>query len=260
MSQRTCKIDGCSNLLVARGWCSKHYKRWRKHGTPNYVASTKSPMPCSVFGCTSKQEKRQWCEKHYRQHLIASNPPCSIDGCNRNAEKRGWCNKHYRRWQKSGHPETGNRRFSDPEKSFAYRTRRQGHCLIWTGSKNQNGYGTIRINGVPIPAHRYAWERVNGPIPEGMMVDHKNCYNPACCNVEHLRLATDQQNKFNRPSAQNNSSTGTRNVYPCGNVWRVQLMKDRKAYHFGTYQTIEEASVVAERARQELFGDFAGRG
>lgn len=29
-----CSIDGCTNIARARGWCPKHYVRWRKHGNP----------------------------------------------------------------------------------------------------------------------------------------------------------------------------------------------------------------------------------
>lgn len=35
MAKRSvCSIDGCINLSVARGWCSKHWQRWRDHGDP----------------------------------------------------------------------------------------------------------------------------------------------------------------------------------------------------------------------------------
>lgn len=34
MSERTCTIDGCNSSAVARGWCDKHYRRWRRHGDP----------------------------------------------------------------------------------------------------------------------------------------------------------------------------------------------------------------------------------
>lgn len=32
MSQRICSIEECSNSHFARGWCEKHYNRWRKTG------------------------------------------------------------------------------------------------------------------------------------------------------------------------------------------------------------------------------------
>lgn len=29
-----CSVDGCSGKVAARGWCPKHYRRWRDHGDP----------------------------------------------------------------------------------------------------------------------------------------------------------------------------------------------------------------------------------
>lgn len=31
---RICSIPDCDNQTVARGWCSAHYQRWKRHGTP----------------------------------------------------------------------------------------------------------------------------------------------------------------------------------------------------------------------------------
>lgn len=29
-----CSLPECSQTAMARGWCSKHYTRWRRHGDP----------------------------------------------------------------------------------------------------------------------------------------------------------------------------------------------------------------------------------
>jgi hypothetical protein len=29
-----CRVDGCDDSVFARGWCSKHYSRWQRHGAP----------------------------------------------------------------------------------------------------------------------------------------------------------------------------------------------------------------------------------
>lgn len=44
-----------------------------------------------------------------------------------------------------------------------------------------------------IKAHRAAWMLANGPVPEGMVLDHI-CRNRACINLDHLRVVTQQEN------------------------------------------------------------------
>jgi hypothetical protein len=66
-------------------------------------------------------------------------------------------------------------------------------CLLWTGSKNQKGYGRILVNGKNRHAHRIAWELANGTIPEGMQILHR-CDNPTCVNQAHLFTGTNQDN------------------------------------------------------------------
>lgn len=34
---KRCTIDGCDSATYSRGWCCKHYTRWKKHGDPNTV-------------------------------------------------------------------------------------------------------------------------------------------------------------------------------------------------------------------------------
>lgn len=34
MSDHSCAVTDCSSPVVARGWCSAHYQRWRHHGDP----------------------------------------------------------------------------------------------------------------------------------------------------------------------------------------------------------------------------------
>lgn len=183
---------------------------------------------------------------------------CLIDGCSNKVRTRGWCEKHYYRWYRHGDPLI-TKSFTSPEESFSDRTEWRGDCLVWTGSKMAAGYGRIDVNGVRVLAHRYSWEKTNGTIPDNVEVDHK-CHNKTCVNVEHLRLATISQNRSYLRGAQRNSATGVRNVHPNGDKWRVRVKKHGKEYYFGIYDDIKEAAAVAEQARKDLFGDFAGRG
>lgn len=185
---------------------------------------------------------------------------CSIDECKRTHLARGLCSMHYQRARSRGDLAGSSQvKYASPAESFAARTERQGDCLIWTGTKNAAGYGSIWVMGRMVLTHRYSWERANGPIPEGMEIDHI-CHNRACASPGHLRAVSRSQNNSNRAGAMPGSLSGARNVSPNRSKWEVQIGKNGTRHYFGTYDTIEEAAAVAEHARKELFGEFAGKG
>src|SRR5690625_1666276 len=177
---------------------------------------------------------------------------CSIVGCDKTHSARGWCWMHHNRWLKYGDPEyVAYIKTETPEESFALRTEWQGDCLIWVGYTKPNGYGRIYVNGKSQGAHRYAWERVNGPIPDGMHIDHKDHCSTSCVNIDHLRLANVAQNNSHLSGAKKDSKSGIRNVYPDGSKWRVRVWKNGKCQNIGIYDDIDEAAEVAQAAREE---------
>lgn len=185
---------------------------------------------------------------------------CSVAGCIALASARNLCNVHYQRVRRHGTTDARAVMHSTPEASFAARTvERDGH-LIWTGAITSDGYGSIRVSGRMVGAHRYAWEQANGPIPEGMNVDHI-CHTPVCVNADHLRLANTVQNMQNRSGSNRGRKHALpRNVYMYRSSYGVSINTGGKPQFFGLYPTLEEASVVAEQKRHEFFGEFAGRG
>lgn len=73
-------------------------------------------------------------------------------------------------------------------------------CWLWTASRGTQGYGQFgrgrRGEGLAL-AHRYAWELLVGPIPEGMQLDHvraRGCVNRHCVNPAHLEVVTPLEN------------------------------------------------------------------
>ena len=58
-----------------------------------------------------------------------------------------------------------------------------------------DGYGRVPSGkrGVSIPAHRLAYEYANGPIPEGLQIDHL-CRIKRCINPDHLEAVTPSIN------------------------------------------------------------------
>lgn len=165
------------------------------------------------------------------------------------------CSMHLSRKQRTGTTDSSAPRFKDPETSFQYRTMpvTESGCLIWTGTTDLRGYGQIRIDGRQRYAHRYAWERANGPIPDSMVIDHL-CHTIQCCNIDHLRLVTQGQNMQNRRGAQPRNKSGIRGVYwdNTREKWVVKIGLNWK-HHFGGYFTDrEEAGRVAAEMRGKL--------
>jgi len=70
-------------------------------------------------------------------------------------------------------------------------------CWLWTAATSGNGYGHLRVDDRMRPAHRVGFELVNGPIPDGLELDHVKdwgCTSTLCCNPLHLEPVTHAEN------------------------------------------------------------------
>lgn len=68
-----------------------------------------------------------------------------------------------------------------------------GECWVWPANKNNRGYGSIRMNGKLLRAHRVIYETFFGLIPDGLVIDHL-CNNPSCVNPFHLEPKSHKDN------------------------------------------------------------------
>ena len=228
---KECIVADCARRAAKRGYCNAHYIRLRRHGDPTGGAE-------------------------YRKH---TSQPCSVSGCPDPRDGDGYCSRHGYKWRRYGDPLAGRTRHADPEAAFAARTERLDGCLVWTGATDEDGYGSMWVASRNTRPHRYAWEQANGPIPVGMTIDHK-CWNRACCEVSHLRLATRHENRRNLSGATSRSQTGVRNVFPLKSGRFITIVRRGDETRYSSHDTIEQAAHAASIARTELFGEFAGRG
>lgn len=70
-------------------------------------------------------------------------------------------------------------------------------CLLWTGPVTDNGYAKITVNRHSVLVHRFMWELLKGPIPEGYTIDHvkaRGCTHRHCANIAHLEPVTRGEN------------------------------------------------------------------
>lgn len=121
---------------------------------------------------------------------------CSVEECERSSMSRGWCAMHYARWRRRGSTEDLRTRRNTPkydEDRFWSGVDAEGDCWVWTRCQDGRGYGMFNVNRKNIRSHRYAWELLVGPIPDGFHIDHL-CRNTICCNPDHLEPVTSAEN------------------------------------------------------------------
>lgn len=130
-------------------------------------------------------------------------------------------------------------------------SRRDGNCVVWVGANNTKwGYGRIRINGRKVMVHRAAWELANGPIADGMVLDHI-CENTKCIKVEHLRLVTLGANSA-RKRRSKVSRVGYMGVHFDGYAYRA-VWQEGGSPKTRAFATIPEAVVHVASKRLENY-------
>ena len=67
-------------------------------------------------------------------------------------------------------------------------------CWLWDARWDSgNGYRKTRWQGRTWMAHRLVWTLMEGPIPEGHVLDHL-CRVRFCCNPGHMEPVTMREN------------------------------------------------------------------
>lgn len=180
---------------------------------------------------------------------------CSVDGCNNPSRSKGLCRGHYTQHHR-GQPLRPLKSQISAEDKFWSQVDKSapGGCWAWTTSTSAAGYGRLRFGGTEELAHRFSWELVNGPIPDGLVIDHR-CANRKCVNPEHLRAVTVGQNVQHRTGPTRKSKSGVRGVYwdKRQKAWCATARLHRRNYFGGYHSTLEAADRAARALRAQLF-------
>ena len=119
---------------------------------------------------------------------------CQVTGCERPFYGRGCCRLHYQRLMARG---TTDDPRPTAEARFWPFVDKTATCWLWTGAQNGRGYGQFWDGSKKVYAHRFAYELLVGPIPDGLELDHVaalGCVNRHCVNPAHLEPVTHAVN------------------------------------------------------------------
>jgi HNH endonuclease len=123
------------------------------------------------------------------------------------------------------------------------------------GYVDAGGYKNTKVCGKQLKNHRLIFLIHYGYLPK--MIDHIDG-NTLNNRIENLREATPKQNQQNSKLRKNNSS-GYRNVYwsKAAQKWQVYCRINGSMKHFGLFNDLELADLVAQEVRNKYFGKYA---
>lgn len=90
-------------------------------------------------------------------------------------------------------------------------------CWQWNGGCSR-GYGQFWHEGRTVPAHRFAYEHLVGPIQSGAVIDHL-CRTKACVNPAHLEPVTQRQNVHRGDAIRPRTHCKRGHLLVAGNVY-----------------------------------------
>lgn len=152
---------------------------------------------------------------------------CVFPTCDREAVAKGLCRAHHKQqWRGQELREIGiipgGVKPRPPEERFwekVNKNNENGCPWIWTGARTNRGHGNFGVSSKKgqehyTAPHRFIYELVNGPIPDGFDIDHE-CHNEAailglcnggptclhriCVYPEHLVAKTRRDNLLASP-------------------------------------------------------------
>lgn len=123
--------------------------------------------------------------------------------------------------------------------------KRCNNTRLRAGCYTTKGYRIIRIDDRLYKEHRVIWAMHNGPIPDGLDIDHVD-RNTGNNKLENLRLVTRSVNHLNK-----NSKGVTYDKLR--HKWKAQLTFNGKQVLNKRFDSYEEALSVYQEVKLKLF-------
>lgn len=144
---------------------------------------------------------------------------------------------------------------------FSWKKKPRGKVQVGdpVGTLHKSGYLMLKVKGERSAAHRVAWLMHYGEHPK-MMIDHIN-NNSADNRISNLRLATNQQNGWNRKNNKNNfCGLKGSHLHKASGMFRARIMVNGIEHYLGEFKTAIEAHEAYCYAAKKFHGDFANFG
>jgi hypothetical protein len=181
-------------------------------------------MKCKYYNCDkpTTSAKSEICKTHYSAEWKLKNPEKIKAQRERYYEKnkeaiananakwkannidvvRGYARNYMAKNAKN--PVTQEHMTDSVKERFFAKVEKTDTCWNWTGARSAyrpkriiagatQGYGVISINNRPFYVHRASWLMHNGPLIQGLVIDHL-CENTLCVNPDHMQQVTNDEN------------------------------------------------------------------
>lgn len=129
------------------------------------------------------------------------------------------------------------------------------------GTRNKHGYLFASIAGTVYPLHRLIWVLMEGDIPEGKYVDHRNGARDDN-RWENIKDLVDWGQNQRNAGIRKDNKTGYKGVtkLPSGRYWARAKNAEGVQVALGSFDTAEEAHAKVMTYNVENFGKYARTG
>lgn len=169
--KKTCTVNGCEERFYALGYCTKHYRRFKKHGDPlvSFLDRENKSKVCKIEGCDKPKHAHGLCQMHNRRRIVTGDP--LVKSLDPKVDRRvNWIEAH---------------------KDYA-----GDDCLKWPFGVGDNGRGVVYRSGKAISAPRSMCIAAHGepPTPSHETAHLCGRGHEGCMNPRHLTWKTHAEN------------------------------------------------------------------